>query len=39
MINDDRLFIDDNRFDDDLIEITNLTFDNLMIRYLFNIFL
>ena len=34
---DDEIFIDDNRFDD-LIEIINLTFDNIIIRCLFNVF-
>ena len=36
MINDE-IFVNDNRFDD-LIEIISLTFDNIMIRYLFNVF-
>ena len=35
MIND-KIFVDDNRFND-LIEIINSTFDNIMIRYLFNV--
>ena len=46
MINDDRLtinndwiFFDDNRFDNDLIEIINSTFDNIIIHYSFNVFL
>ena len=38
-INDDRLFISNNRFNDDLIEIINSTFNNLIICYLFNVFL
>ena len=38
MINNNRLTIDDNRFGDDLIKITNSTFNNLIIRYSFNIF-
>ena len=38
IINNDRLFVDDNRFDNDLIEITNSTFNNIIIRYLFNVF-
>ena len=38
MIDDDRLFANDNRFNDDLIEIIDLTFDNIIIRYLFNVF-
>ena len=33
---DDEIFADDNRFD--LIEIINSTFDNTMIRCLFNVF-
>ena len=33
---DDEIFIDNNQFDD-LIEIINSTFDNIIIRYLFNI--
>ena len=36
MIND-KIFIDDNRFND-LIEIINSTFDNIIIRYSFKIF-
>ena len=36
MINDE-IFVDDDRFDD-LIEIINLTFNNIIIRYLFNVF-
>ena len=36
MINNE-IFVDDNRFND-LIEITNSTFDNIMIRYSFNVF-
>ena len=36
MINDE-IFANNNRFND-LIEITNLTFNNIMIRYLFNVF-
>ena len=35
---DNKIFINDNRFND-LIEIINLTFNNIMIRYLFNVFL
>ena len=38
MINGDRIFVDNNRFDDDLIEITDLIFNNTIIRYLFNVF-
>ena len=36
MINDE-IFADDNRFND-LIEIINSTFNNIIIRYSFNIF-
>ena len=36
MIDDDRIFADDNQFDD-LIKIINLAFDNIMIRYSFNV--
>ena len=35
---DDKISVNDNRFDD-LIEIIDLTFDNIMIRYSFNVFL
>ena len=35
MIND-KIFINDNRFDD-LIEIINSMFNNIIIRYLFNV--
>ena len=34
---DDEIFIDDNRFDD-LIEIIDLMFNNIIIRCLFNVF-
>ena len=37
MIDDDRIFVNDNRFND-LIEIISLTFNNIMIRCLFNVF-
>ena len=37
MINDNRIFVNDNRFND-LIEIINLIFNNIMIYYLFNAF-
>ena len=37
MINNE-IFVDDNRFND-LIEIINLMFNNIMIRCLFNVFL
>ena len=36
MINNE-IFVDDNRFND-LIEIINLMFNNIMIRCLFNVF-
>ena len=36
MINNE-IFINDNRFND-LIEIINSTFNNIIIRYLFNVF-
>ena len=37
MIDDDRIFADDNRFDNDLIETINSMSDNIIIRYLFNV--
>ena len=36
MINDE-IFVNDNRFND-LIEIISSTFNNIIIRYLFNVF-
>ena len=36
MIDNNRIFVDDNRFND-LIEVINLMFNNIMIRYLFNV--